>query len=526
MTFVKILLAKRGDSTEGLENLSPARLELLAMMLSTKKSKDNYRIPRLPRRESDFFPLSFAQQRLWFLDQLEPNKPFYNVTQAVRLSGVLDVQALERTLQTILSRHESLRTTFVIVDGNPVQFISKNAEVEMPLIDLSRLRADLREGEAQVLIRQDATRPFDLAEGPPLRASLLKLSEADHILLLTMHHIISDGWSKQVLFREIGVLYEAFTEGKPSPLPELTIQYADYAVWQRGWLQGEVLEKQLSYWREQLRGAPAVLELPTDRPRPAVQTYRGASQLIVLSKDLSEQLKELSRKENVTLYMTLLAAFQILLWRYTNQDDIVVGTHLANRTPIETEGLLGFFVNLLVLRTNLSGNPSFHELLGRVREVTLGAYSHHDVSFDELVKDLKIKPNLGHNPLVQVMFVLQNPSPRALELPDLTLSPFNVDRAVSRFDLTLFMRETEQGLIADWSYNTDVFDVSTIIRMSSHFLVLLESIVAQPDTRLNNLETMSEAERQQQRMEKRTRQESQLDKLRRIRRKAIDISQG
>jgi glycosyltransferase involved in cell wall biosynthesis len=513
------------DFTELLENLSPARLELLAMMLSTENSKDNHRIPKLPRKEdSDSFPLSFAQQRLWFLDQLEPNNPFYNMSQAVRLSGVLGVQTLERTLQTILSRHESLRTTFVIVDGNPVQVISKNAEVEMPVIDLSRLREGLREAEAQVLIRQCATRPFDLTEGPLFRASLLKLSEAEHILLLTMHHIISDGWSKQILFREIGALYEAFTEGKPSPLPELTIQYADYAVWQRRWLQGEVLEKQLSYWREQLQGAPAVLGLPTDRPRPAVQTYRGASQSIVLSKDLSEQLKELSRKENVTLYMTLLAAFQTLLSRYSGQEDVVVGSPIAGRNQTETEGLIGFFINTLALRTDMRGNPTFRDLLAQVREKALGAYAHQDVPFEKLVRELQLERSLSHNPLIQVWFVMQNAQTQEIELSDLTLHPMGVDSGRVRHDLRVSLWDTPDGLQCWFAYNTDLFDTATIVRMIGHFETLLHGIVAQPDARLNSLEMISGGERDQRRMGKRTRDASQLEKLRRIRRKAIDLS--
>ncbi|MDQ3258529.1 MAG: condensation domain-containing protein, partial [Acidobacteriota bacterium] len=329
-------------------------------------------------KEVFVFPASFAQQRLWFLDQLEPGSSLYNHLSAIRLKGALSVEVLQRALNEIVARHETLRTTFATVDEEPVQIITLALSVPLSVFDLCGLQETEREAEAQRLVREEAQRPFDLAQGSLLRTSLLRLGSEEHILLLAMHHIISDGWSTGVFFQEIAALYVAFSTGKPSPLPELPIQYADYAVWQREWLQGEVLEKHLSYWREHLVGAPAVLELPVDRPRPAAQGFRGACQSIALSQSLTQALKSLSLREGVTLFMTLLAAFQTLLLRYTGQKDIVVGTDVAGRTQAETEKLIGLFANHLVLRTDLGGDPSFRELLRRVRDVALDANAHQD----------------------------------------------------------------------------------------------------------------------------------------------------
>ena len=326
---------------------------------------------------------------------------------------------------------------------------------------------------------------------------MLRLSEADHVLLLTMHHIVSDGWSIGVLFRELQTLYQAYSTGQRSPLAELPIQYVDFAHWQRQWFQGEGLEKQLSYWRQQLDHAPPVLELPTDRSRPAVQTFRGTNQPLVLPQPLSEALKGLSRREGVTLFMTLLAAFQTLLHRYTGQADVIVGSPIANRTRAEVEQLIGFFVNTLVLRTNLSGNPTFRELLGRVREVALGAYAHQDLPFEKLVEELQPDRNLSHNPLFQVMFVLQNAPRPELELSDLTLSFLRAESGIARFDLTLFMWEDANGLVGRLEYNTDLFDADTITRLLRQFQTLLEGIVAEPEQRLSALPLLSEAGRHQ-----------------------------
>ncbi|MBA3714469.1 MAG: non-ribosomal peptide synthetase, partial [Pyrinomonadaceae bacterium] len=449
------------------------------------------------RREADSLPLSFAQQRLWFLNQLEPDSPFYNVPAALRLSGPLNVAALEQSINEIIRRHESLRTTFAAVDGTPVQVIAPTLTLTLPIIDLEYLPESRREAETLRLVTEKARLPFDLAHGPLIRATLLRLDEEDHVLLSTIHHIAADGWSTGVFFRELGVLYETFSQNKSSPLAELPIQYADYAVWQREWLRDEVLEEQLSYWKEKLAGAPAVIELPTDRPHPFVQSYQGAKQRLTLSKNVTEGIKRLSQREGTTLFMTLLAAFQTLLMRYTSQDDIVVGTPIAGRSQAETENLIGFFVNTLALRTDLSGDPSFKEMLARVKEVTLGAYTHQDVPFEKLVEELQPERTLSRTPLFQVMFGLHNMPGQASELSGLKLSGLPLDIGKSQFDLSLFMFEGAEGLSCVFEYSTDLFDASTVRRMLGHFERLLGGIVADPDQRLSGLPLLSEAERYQ-----------------------------
>jgi len=324
--------------------------------------------PILPVPRNGDLALSFAQQRLWFFDQLEPGLPAYNIPAAVRLKGPLNLAALEQSLNEIVKRHESLRTTFGKVDGRPTQVIAPTLTIKLPVVDLRKLPASEQEAEVRRLVTAEAQRAFDLSQGPLIRCTVLRLGDEEHVGLLTMHHIVSDGWSTGILVREVATLYVAFCAGGSSPLPVLPIQYADFAHWQRQWLQGEVLETQIAYWKKQLANAPALIDLPTDHPRPAVQTFRGAHQSLVLPKHLQEGFKTLSRQEGVTQFMTLLAAFKVLLYRYTSQDDLIVGTPIANRNRLETEGLIGFFVNALVLRTDLSGNPSFRELVRRVRE--------------------------------------------------------------------------------------------------------------------------------------------------------------
>ena len=378
--------------------------------------------PIVPVPRDGELPLSFAQQRLWFIDQLEPGS-VYNFPAAVRLKGQLNVAALKLSLNEIVKRHESLRTTFTTVDGRPVQVIAPLLTVALPILDLRELPETEREAEVQRLATNEAQRPFDLAQGPLVRATVLRLGENDHVGLLTMHHIVTDGWSAGILIREMAMLYDAFCSERPASLPEMPVQYADFAHWQRNWLAGEVLETQLSYWKEQLRGAPPLLELPTDHPRPAIQTFHGAHQSILLAPIVGDRLKALSRQEGVTLFMTMLAAFQVLLQGYTNQDDLVIGTPIANRNRLETEGLIGFFVNTLVLRTGLSGNPTFRDLLRRVREVCLGAYAHQDLPFEKLVEELHLARDLSRNPLFQVMFVLQNTPLQAMEPAGLEPDP-------------------------------------------------------------------------------------------------------
>jgi amino acid adenylation domain-containing protein len=445
-------------------------------------------------RDAGLAPLSYAQQRLWFIHQLEPDSPAYNIPLAVRLTGQLDTSALSLSLSEIVRRHEPLRTTFILEDSQPFQLIHPPAPLDLPVEDLSTLAASEREREAQRIAEEEARLPFDLECGPLLRARLLRLSEDEHVLLLTMHHIVSDGWSLGVLVREVGALYGAYSRGEESPLEELAIQYADYAVWQREWLSGDVLERQLSYWREQLRGAPSILELPTDRQRPAVQSFRGSFEPVVVEAELTRRLKELSRREGVTLFMTLLAAWQVLLSRYTGERDIVVGTPIANRNRGELEQLIGFFVNALALRTDLSGESTFVELMARVREVALGAYLHQDVPFEKLVEELQPERSLSYNPLFQVVFALENTPESSLQLPGLNISGLEVESETAKFDLRLSMSEINRELMGTLRYSTDLFDPSTIQRMLRHFKTLLQSIADKPEARISELSLLSEEE--------------------------------
>ncbi|MEA2174637.1 MAG: hypothetical protein QOD00_2229, partial [Blastocatellia bacterium] len=445
----------------------------------------------------EVLPLSFAQQRLWFIDQLEPGNPIYNTPLGVRLRGVLNLDALEQALTELVRRHESLRTVFRLAGEEPEQSICEPVSFEMPVEDLSCLPETAREEEARRLAIEETKVPFDLSRGPLVRARLLQLGAEEHILLFTMHHIISDGWSMGVLVREVAALYEAFSKGQASPLPELPVQYGDYAMWQREYLQGRVLFDQLAYWRERLAGAPPLLELPTDRPRPKAQTYRGASLPLKLSKELTDHLRALSRRESVTLFMTLLAAFQTLLSRYSGESDISVGTPVANRTRAEIESLIGFFVNTLVMRTEVSRELSFRELVKRVREVCLGAYAHQDVPFEKLVEELQPERSLSHSPLFQVMFVLQNAPQEKLELSGLTLDLLDIESGTAKFDLMLSLEESEDGLEGVCEYSADLFDEATVRRMLEHFRTLLAGIVANPDERISSLPLLTSNEEQQ-----------------------------
>ncbi len=444
-------------------------------------------------RDSEL-PLSFAQQRLWILDQLEPGTPFYNISAAMHMTGRINVEALQRSLGDIFQRHEVLRTTFTIVDGRPEQVISAASPINIPVMDLSDVAE--RKAEAERIAGVEAQQPFDLTRGPLLRVKILRLSEDEHVLLFTLHHIAGDAWSMGVLGREFAALYGAYVDGMPSPLNPLPIQYVDFAYWQQHWLQGDILEEQLSYWRQQMAGAPPVLELPTDRPRPAVQRFRGAKQSFVLSADTSQALKSLSRQEGVTLFMMLLAGFQILLHRYTDQPDIVTGSPIAGRNRGETEELIGFFVNTLVLRTDLSGNPTFSELVERVREVCLGAYAHQDLPFEKLVEELQPKRDLSRAPLFQVMFGLINVPKTVAELRDLTLNIQQIDSKTAKFDLNLVLDDEEQ-LTGSLEYNTDLFDFSTISRMLGHFQNLLKGLTLNPEQRIASLPLLGESERKQ-----------------------------
>ncbi|MEH2022776.1 non-ribosomal peptide synthetase [Nostoc sp.] len=459
------------------------------------------------------FPTSFAQQRLWFLDQLAPGNPFYNVSTALRLKGSLNFTALKQTFNEIVRRHETLRTTFVMVEQEPVQAIpaescanAPSLTIPLPLIDIRNFESQERETQVRRIATAEAQHPFNLTTGPLLRVKLLQLDEAEYVLLLNLHHIVADGWSIGVLIKELGVLYKAFVEDKPylmsTLLPELPIQYADFAQWQREWLQAveangcSPLQTQLAYWQKQLDGI-SVLNLSTDRLRPAVPTYRGAKQFLELPYSLTQALEALSYQEDVTLFMTMLAAFQTLLYRYTQQEDIALGSPIANRNRSELEGLIGFFVNSLVLRSDLSGNPTFRELLNRVREVTLGAYSHQDLPFEKLVEELHSERDLSRHPLFQVVFSLQNTPIEALELPGLKLSLFDFDSKIAKLDLEFHLWRDLETLKGEVVYSTDLFDQSTITRMLGHFQILLESIVVNPKQRLSDLGLLTERERQQ-----------------------------
>ncbi|MBW4635046.1 MAG: amino acid adenylation domain-containing protein [Iphinoe sp. HA4291-MV1] len=484
------------DSTNK-TGLSAQQRELLAYLLAEEgvELDETSKISKI--KNLDEVPLSFAQQQLWFLDQLQPRSSAYNIPVAIHIEGRLNAATLEQSLNKIVQRHEVLRTTFMTVDEQPVQVIHSAPSFVLPIVDLQQLPKSNREAQTLQLAAQEAQQPFDLKRGPLLRAKLLRLAEQEHTLLLTMHHIVSDGWSLGVLVRELATLYDAFANSRPTLLPQLPIQYADYAVWQRQWLQGEVIETQLSYWKQQLGGSLPILQLPTDRPRPAVQTFHGARQALQLSKSLLEAIADLSQQEGTTLFMTVLTAFKILLYRYTGQQDILVGSPVANRNQVETEDLIGFFINSLVLRTNLGGNPTFRELLGRVRKVVLEAYNHQDLPFEKLVETLQVERDLSHTPLFQVMFALQNAPMPSLEFSGLKLSPLEVDNGTAKFDLTLDLEETANGIKGWLEYNTDLFDASTIRRMAGHFQTLLEGIVANPQQQISQLPLLTEVEQRQ-----------------------------
>lgn len=486
-----------------LENISVEKRELILKKLRKQKlisDSEHSKLPtpaieRISRKQA--VPLSFAQQRLWFLDQLENESNTYNIPLAVKIIGLLDVEVLEKAITEIIQRHEVLRTTFPTVDGSPIQAIAPTLDLTLMVIDLQSLPEVDQLSEVQRLATEEAHLPFDLAKGPLLRGILLKLSESEYVLVFTVHHIVFDGWSMGILIRELTILYKSFSTGNPSPLPELTIQYADFAHWQRQWLCGKVLEDQLSYWRQQLSGDISVLQLPTDKARSLVQTFQEASQSIVLSKTLTKAIKTITEQSGATLFMTLLAAFQTLLYRYTGQEAISVGSPIANRNRTEIEGLIGFFANTLVLRTHLSGDLSFLELLRQVQEVALGAYANQDLPFEQIIAELNPDRKLSRTPLFQVMFVFQNMPLETLVLPRLVLSPLEVSNKTAKFDLTLSIEKIEEEIIGVFKYNSDLFDTSTISRMVGHFQTLLEGIIANPQQKISKLPLLTESERHQ-----------------------------
>jgi len=480
----------------GLSHISDVKRNLLEKYLRGEIDQALTSSRTIPQRAPGTSPqLSFAQERLWFLDQLMPGSAVFNVPIAVRLSSAIDFNALQESVKEIVRRHEVFRTTFITVDGRPALLLSSDAEAKLHIVDLTSLSAAEREAESHRLTNDEALRPFDLARGPLIRTTLLKLSEQDSIFLLTTHHIVSDGWSIVLFFKELSALYQTFLNGKASSLGELRVQYTDYAVWQREWLCGDLLEQQLSYWRNQLGGELPVLELPADRQRPAVQTYPGGRVTLTLPTELTQAVSSLSQRENATLFMTLLAAFKVLLHRYTGQQDIIVGSPIANRPRAETEKLIGFFLNNLALRTDLSGDPSFRELLSRVRDTALDAYAHQDVPFEKLIEELKPERDLSRTSIFQAYFNLFSFSDD-IELPDGTTISFvdawlQSDENLSKFDLTLYAGEDDKEIKLALVYNSDLFEHHRIAEMLNQFKHLLSQIVTQPDKEISRLSLLT-----------------------------------
>lgn len=428
------------------------KLEIISLLSQSSTSANNTDQTFVPTPKSQGIPLSFAQEQLWFLSQLDSNNPSYNELFALRLLGSLNITALEKSLNKIVARHAALRTNFTTVNGQPVQVIAESLTLKVPVIDLRDLSEIEREIEVQRLATAQAQQPFDLVSDPLFQAIVLKLTETEHVLFLKIHHIVWDGWSFGILLKELADFYSAFCNNLSLELPSLPVQYPDFAAWQRQQMAGELLDSQQAYWQQQLLDAPALLELTTDRPRGVTQSFRGAHQRFAISKELTEALISLSRRQRVTLFMTLLAAFQTLLYRYTGQTDICIGSPIANRDRTEFKELIGFFVNTLVLRTCLSENPSFENLLSRVRKVTLEAYAHRDLPFEKLVETLQPVRSLSYTPLVQAMLVMLDELPK-IQMDGLIVSPLAVETGMARFDLCLCVEETKSGLIGEWEYN-------------------------------------------------------------------------
>ena len=484
------------DLSERIAGLS-AEQRTLFMARLARRGLALPEIPRIPRRQrTGPARASFAQQRMWFLDQFEPGNPAYIVPITIRLTGRLDPGLVQQALDEIVRRHENFRTRFVFDGVQPVQVVAPTARVDLAAVDLRHLAPEARDEGVREVATELARRPFDLRECPLVRATLIRLADAEHVLALSMHHIVSDGWSTGVLVGELGALYAAFAAGRPSPLPELPVQYADFSEWQRDQLTDGVLRAHMSYWRGQLgTAAPAPLELPTAPLRPATPTSDGARRSLVLPASLAEALRALGQREGATLFMTLLAAFKVLLARYTGRTDLTVGSPIACRTRTELEPLIGCIANTLVLRTDLSGDPTFRELVGRVRAVALGAYAHQDVPFERIVEELQPERVIGRQPLFQVTFAVQNMPMPSPELPGLTMEVVRIDNRTAKFDLSLVMVEAAQGLIATAEYRTELFDGATIARMLAHFETLLRAVVAEPGCRISELPLMPEAER-------------------------------
>jgi hypothetical protein len=474
------------DVRQRIARLSPAQQALLRRRLGETRAASG---PEIPRRQGPGpWPLSFAQQRLWFLAQLDPRSVAYNVASGLRLRGALDARALQGGLDALVERHEVLRTTFTLVDDEPVQVIGPPRPVEIVSVDLTGGPAAERAAALERGLAEAAARPFDLEHDLMLRGFLARVAENEHVLQLALHHIACDGWSMGVLFRELAEAYTALVQQQAPAWPDLPIQYADYAVWQRQWLAGPELTRQLAYWRARLAGAPAVLELPADRSRPPVWSGRGRNHLARLPARVTSELEALSRAHGVTLFMSLLAGFATLLHRLTGRHDIVVASPMAERTPVQTEPLIGFFVNTLVLRTDLAGDPTFAELLSRVREVALGAFAHRELPFEKLVEDLRPKRNPGHSPLVQVMFALQTAqSEQPADFSGLTATRLTTETDAVKFDLSVLITPEAGELSILARYSTDLFEPATIEDLIARYRALLAGVVADPGRPLSAL---------------------------------------
>jgi hypothetical protein len=481
------------------KDASAARLELLESILEERGIGREAKPAGIPKRpEGQTVPLSFAQHRLWFLEQLIPGTATYNVHSAIHLRGGLDAAGLEHSLNVVVQRHESLRTSFQVVADQPVQIIAEKMALHLEITDLQEAAEFEREGAARRLAAEEARTPFDLSQGPLLRVKLLRLGAEEHVFLLTLHHIVSDELSLGILMEEIGSIYTSRQLNKRPALPPLVIQYGDYAAWQREWLQGEMLENQMAYWRQQLQDAPAMLELPADHPRSSAQIYRGAYHQFLFEDDLSDGVSRLAWEENATLFMVLLAALQVLLSRYAGQQDIVVGTPIANRTRRETEPLIGLFVNTLALRSRIRAHESFRNLLDRVRQDSLRAFEHLELPFEKLVEELQPERDQNRTPIFQVMFVMQSGRGQAVRLPGLKLTPLPARTNAAKFDLTWWVQEVDTvSLVGNLEYNADLFEQETIARMAAHYKHLIRSVITTPDRDLGHLPLMSPAERRQ-----------------------------
>jgi amino acid adenylation domain-containing protein len=516
----KIVSRIRADFGEGIPLRrvfeKPTVFELARSLEQGKASGSSpaaFDMPLERTRHEKPLRLSFAQQRLWFLDQMEPGNPYYNMPAALRMSGEVSVVALEKAFGEIVRRHEVLQAGYVLQQGQPVQVRMRYTHLAVRIVDLSSLDEASREAHVRRMAALDASRPFDLSVGDVLRVTLLTGSATSHTILFAMHHIVSDGWSLAVAVREMSVLYAAFCDGRPSPLEELPVQYADFAVSQRKWLESGALKYQLAYWKARLGGHLPTLDIRTDRPRPEIETFRGEDEILFIPDPLAGALNRLSTQEHVTLFMTLVAAYKTLLHRHVGLDDVVVGTDFAGRNRTELEGLIGFFVNLLVLRTDLSGNPTFRDVLARVRETSMGAFAHPDVPFDRLVEELRPKRHRSRTPLFQMLFVMENIPQATLRLPGLTMTLMPSQANTARFDLAVFVREQPGGIATRWTYKTDLFDRSTIQRLANQYLALLENIVASPEARLNELEMRTQAEIQDRAHKEQRRREVRMSSL-------------